>query len=94
MANVCVVTGKTKLKGHRVSHANNKSIHFQQPATQKRRVFIPELGLRIQVNISNAGLRILNRVGGFSRFLVSADTSALPPKLRRLRKVLLAKGVH
>lgn len=94
MANICEITGKRKLRGHRVSHANNKSIHFQQPSTQKRRIFIPELGSRISLNVSSAGLRLLSKIGGISRFLVKACPNALSPQLRQLRKVLIKKGIH
>jgi large subunit ribosomal protein L28 len=94
MANICEITGKRKLRGHRVSHANNKSIHFQQPSTQMRRIFIPELGSRIRLNVSSAGLRLLNKIGGISRFLIKACPDSLSPQLRQLRKVLLKKGIH
>lgn len=94
MANICEITGKKKLRGHRVSHANNKSIHFQQPSIQKKRVFIPELGSRVTLNVSSAGLRLLNKIGGISRFLVKACPDKLSPKLRGIRKVLINKGIH
>ena len=94
MANICEITGKRKLRGHRVSHANNKSIHFQQPSTQSRRIFVPELGLRVTLNVSSAGLRLLTKVGGISRFLVKSDPLKLSPQLRQLRKVLVKKGIH
>lgn len=94
MANVCEITGKRKLRGHRVSHANNKSIHFQKPSTQKRRMFVPEIGSRITLNVSSAGLRLLTKIGGISRFLVKTAPEKLSPKLRQLRRVLIKKGIH
>lgn len=93
MANVCEITGKRKLKGHRVSHANNKSIHFQQPNVQSRWIFVPELGIRYKVNVTNRGLRTIDKLGGLSRFVVKTETAKLHPRLRKLKKVLLTKGI-
>lgn len=90
MANICEITGKRKLRGNRVSHANNKSIHFQQPNIQHRAVFIPELGTTYRLKVSTSGLRTLDKVGGLSRFVVRADPETLSPRLRQLRKVLIA----
>lgn len=94
MANICEITGKRKLKGNRVSHANNKKIHFQQPNIQERRIFIPELNQKVKVNVSTSGLRHLDKIGGLSRFLIKTDPDNLTPKFRKLRKVLMQKGVN
>ncbi len=94
MSYVCDITGKKRLKGHRVSHANNKSIHFQLPNLQERRIFVPELGLKIKLRISTSGLRTLDKIGGLSRFIMKTDVAKLSPKLKKLRKILLQKGLH
>lgn len=94
MANTCEITGKKKLKGHRVSHANNKTIHYQQPNIHERRIFVPELGQRIKIRISSAGLRTLDKVGGLSRFVIRSKPQALSPTLRRLRKTLIERGLQ
>src|SRR3989338_4318011 len=73
MANICDVTGKRKLKGNRVSHANNKTIHFQQPNIQERMIFVPELGIRIGLNVTTNGLRTLDKHGGLARFVIKKD---------------------
>lgn len=91
MANVCEVTGKRKLSGNRVSHANNKTRHFQQPNIQARRLFVPELNLKVLVRLSNNGLRTLDKHGGLSRFLLQAKPQKISQSLRRLQKVLRAK---
>lgn len=93
MSNICEVTGKKRLRGHRVSHANNKTIHFQQPNIQSRRLFVPELGQKIKINVCTAGLRTLDKVGGLSRYIVKTNSEILSPKLRRLKKILLQKGL-
>jgi len=93
MANTCEITGKKKLKGHRVSHANNKTIHFQQPNIQERRLYVPELGRKVKVNVSTNGLRTLDKVGGLTRFLIKAKPENLSQNLRNVRKLILKKGL-
>jgi large subunit ribosomal protein L28 len=94
MANVCEITGKTRYKVNRVSHANNKSKHYQQPNIQERRIYVPELGLKVKIKVSTSGLRTIDKHGGLSRYLVKAKPEKLSTSLRRLRKVLINKGLH
>lgn len=89
MANICEVTGKRKLKGNRVSHANNKKIHFQEPNIQTRMIFVPELGVRFRLHVTTRGLRTLDKHGGLARFVLQARPETLSPKLQKLRKVLV-----
>lgn len=93
MANVCEITGKRKLRGNRVSHANNKTNHFQQPNIQERRIFVPELGQKVKIKVSTNGLRTLDKVGGLARFLIKADPESLSQNLRQVRKALVKKGI-
>jgi large subunit ribosomal protein L28 len=65
MSRICQITGKKGLKGHRVSHANNKSNHVQQPNLQKRRIFVPELKRLVTVRLSVKGLREVDKKGAY-----------------------------
>ena len=65
MSKVCQITGKKGLNGHRVSHANNKSNHVQQPNLQKKRIFVPELKRYVTVRLSTKGMRILDKKGAY-----------------------------
>jgi large subunit ribosomal protein L28 len=94
MANICEITGKRKLKGHRVSHANNKKIHFQQPNIQTRWLFVPELGVNFKLHVSTRGLRTIDKFGGLTRYVIKQRKDRLPPKLLKLRKTLIEKGVN
>ncbi len=90
MANRCEITGKRKLRGNRVSHANNKTPHYQLPNIQERALYIPELKTRFRVRVSTAGLRTLDKRGGLSRFVVETPAEALSPRLRQLRRAILS----
>ncbi len=93
MGKHCEITGKKRLRGHRVSHANNKTSHFQQPNIQIRNLFVPEIGSHFKLHISTSGLKILNRHGSLSRYLISANPDKLSARLKQLRKTLLKKGL-
>lgn len=88
MALVCEITGKRKLKGNRVSHANNKTRHFQKPNIQEKRMFIPELGLFYKIKATTRGLRTIDKYGGLSQFVLQKDAEKLSPRLKKLKKIL------
>ncbi|OGQ26957.1 MAG: hypothetical protein A3I75_05280 [Deltaproteobacteria bacterium RIFCSPLOWO2_02_FULL_50_16] len=88
------IAGKRRLRGNRVSHANNKTIHYQRPNTQERRLFVPELGLYHRVRVAMSTLKTIDKLGGLTSFVLHSDPVKLPPKLRQLRRVLVKKGLH
>lgn len=94
MAYICEITGKRRLKGNRVSHANNKNRHFQQPNIQERRIFVPELGFKVSLRVTTNGLRSIDKAGGLSRYIVKAKPEILSPKLLKLKKLIMAKGLN
>ena len=65
MSKVCQITGKKGLNGHRVSHANNKSNHVQQPNLQKKRIYVAELNRYVKVRLSTKGLKVLDKKGAY-----------------------------
>jgi large subunit ribosomal protein L28 len=65
MARICEITGKRGQKGHRVSHANNKSKHTFQPNLQKKRLYVPELKRYVTVKLSSHGLKIVDKKGPY-----------------------------
>ena len=91
MSVICDIIGKKRLKGNRVSHANNKTIHFQQPNIQERRLFVPELGLSYRLRVSAAGLRTLDKFGGLAQFIRKTPPEKLSTKLKQIRKVLVKR---
>ena len=94
MANVCEITGKKKLKGNRVSHANNKSRHFQQPNLQGQKIFVPELNQSVKVKLSSSALRTIDKNGGLSRYLLKAKPDKLSAKMLKLKKLIQKKGLN
>ena len=63
MARVCEVTGKKPMVGNNVSHANNKTKRRFLPNLQYRRFFLETENRWIRLRISNAALRLIDKVG-------------------------------
>ncbi|MFA7665297.1 MAG: 50S ribosomal protein L28 [Burkholderiaceae bacterium] len=63
MAKVCQVTGKAPMVGHKVSHANNKTKRRFLPNLQYRRIWVESEQRWVRLRITNAGLRMIDKVG-------------------------------
>ncbi|ODT36115.1 MAG: 50S ribosomal protein L28 [Lautropia sp. SCN 70-15] len=63
MAKVCQVTGKAPMVGNNVSHANNKTKRRFLPNLQYRRIWVESEQRWVRLRISNAGLRLIDKVG-------------------------------
>ncbi len=63
MARVCKVTGKRPMVGNNVSHANNKTKRRFLPNLQYRRFWIESENRFVRLRVSNATLRLINKVG-------------------------------
>lgn len=63
MARVCQVTGKRPQVGHKVSHANNKTKRRFLPNLQYRRFWLESENRWIRIRLSNAALRLIDKVG-------------------------------
>ena len=49
--------------GNNVSHANNKTKRRFLPNLQKRRFFVESKNIWVSLRVSNAGLRIIDKIG-------------------------------
>ena len=63
MSKVCEVTGKKPLKGHRVSHANNKTKRVFEPNLHHRRFWVESQSRWVRLRVSTAGLRRIDKLG-------------------------------
>jgi large subunit ribosomal protein L28 len=63
MARVCQVTGKRPMSGHHVSHANNKTKRRFLPNLQSRRFWLESENRWIQLRLTNAALRTIDKKG-------------------------------
>ena len=63
MARVCQVTGKAPMVGNNVSHAKNKTKRRFLPNLQYRRIWVESENRYVRLRISNAALRLIDKVG-------------------------------
>ena len=72
MSKKCELTGKSPLKGHKVSHANNKVKRKFFPNLKHVTFRINILKRNIKLSVSNAALRTVDNKGGLDFFLQNA----------------------
>ena len=90
MSKKCELTGKSPLKGHRVSHANNK-MKRKFFLNLKKVTFKSEILKRnVKLNVSNAALKTVDYKGGIDSFLKSVRTYKLSKKAKRLKSQIIA----
>ena len=63
MSRVCQVTGKKPIKGHLVSHANNKTKRVFEPNLHYRRFWLETQSRWVRLRVSTAGLRRIDKLG-------------------------------
>ena len=88
----CELTGKIPLKGHKVSHANNKTKRRFLPNLKKVKFKSEILKKSIKITVSNAGLRSVDKKGSFDQFLKSTKSKFLSLRLKKFKKVLHSKS--
>jgi len=91
MSKKCELTGKIPLKGHKVSHANNKTKRRFLPNLKKVKFKSVILNKSLKLTVSNAGVRSVDKKGSFDEFIKSAKAKNLCFRLKKLKKSLLTK---
>ena len=92
MSKKCELTGKIPMKGHNVSHANNKTKRRFLP-NLKKVVFKSEiLKKNIRLNVTNAALRTVDFKGGLDKYLLTAKKSKLSNKVRKIKAFISSKS--
>ncbi len=92
MSKKCELTGKIPLKGHKVSHANNKTKRKFYPNLKKVKFTSQILNRNLRLNVSNAAVKSVDKKGSFDLFLKSVKNKNLSQRLKKIKKSLLAKS--
>ena len=92
MTKKCELTGKNPMKGHNVSHANNKTKRRFLPNLKKAKFTSELLKRSIKLTVSNAGVRTVDKKGSFDEFLKTVKNKNLSPRLKKLKKSILIKS--
>ena len=92
MSKKCELTGKSPLRGHNVSHANNKTKRKFFPNLKKVTFKSNMLKRNIRFSVSNAALRSVDYKGGIDFYLKSVKSFKLSPKAKKLKNKIIAKA--
>ena len=89
MSKKCELTGKIPMKGHNVSHANNKTKRRFLPNLKKVKFTSVLLKRSLKLTVSNAGVRSVDKKGSFDEFLKTVKNKNLSPRLKKIKKSIL-----
>ena len=92
MSKKCELTGKKPLKGHNVSHANNKTKRRFLPNLKKVKFKSEILNKSLKLTVSNSGVRCVDKKGSFDQFIKTAKSKDLSLRLKKLKKTLITKS--
>ena len=92
MSRKCELTGKSPLKGHTVSHANNKVKRKFFPNLKKVTFKSEILRKNIKLKVSNAALRTVDYKGGLDNFLKTVKAHKLSKKAKGLKSQIITKA--
>ena len=93
MSKQCELIAKKPLKGHNVSHANNKTKRRFLPNIKKVIFRSDILKKNIKLNVSNAALKTVDFKGGIDEFLKSAKVFKLSKKAKKLRTKIISQEI-
>ena len=92
MSKKCELTGVSPLKGHNVSHSNNKTKRRFIPNLKKVTFKSEILKRNIKLSVTNAALRTVDFKGGLDKFLKNAKKYKLSNKAKKLKSSIAAKA--
>lgn len=86
MARRCELTGKGVLRGHHVSHANNKTRRTYEPNLCDVTLASDALGRSFRLRVSAYALRSIDHRGGLDAFLQAQTDSLLSARAQRIKR--------
>ena len=92
MSKKCELTGVSPLKGHNVSHSNNKTKRRFVPNLKKVTLKSDILKKNVQLNITSAALRTVDFKGGLDTFLKTAKKNKLSARAKKLQASISARN--
>ena len=93
MSRICELTGKGRLTGNNVSHANNKTKRVFLPNLQNVTLMSESLDRSFRFRVSTHGLRSVEHVGGLDNWLLKQSDTALSPRALKVKRELSKKQV-
>jgi large subunit ribosomal protein L28 len=92
MSKKCELTGVSPLKGHNVSHSNNKTKRRFLPNLKKVSFKSDVLKKNVRLNVTSAAVRSVDFKGGLDKFLKKAKNNKISPKVKKLKISILSRA--
>jgi len=92
MSKKCELTGKSPLKGHKVSHANNKTKRKFFPNLKNVTFKSDILKRNVRLRVSNSALRTVDYKGGLDFYLKSVKSFKLSLRAKKLKNQIMTKA--
>jgi large subunit ribosomal protein L28 len=94
MSRICELTGKGRMVGNNVSHANNKTKRVFLPNLQKVTLLSEKLERSFKFRVSTSGLRSVEHVGGLDAWLLKTSDDKLSANAVKVKKELRKKAAE
>ncbi len=91
MSRICELTGKGRMVGNNVSHANNKTKRTFLPNLQNVTLLSETLEKGVKLRVSTHGLRSVEHNGGLDNWLLKTNDSKLSARVVKLKKEIAKK---
>jgi len=85
MSKRCELTGVSPLKGHNVSHANNKTKRRFLPNLKKVTFKSDKLNKNVSLRVTSSAVRSVDFKGGLDEYLKSVKKNKLSRKAQKLK---------
>ena len=86
MSRICELTGKGRLVGNNVSHANNKTKRTFLHNLQNVTLLSDKLERGVKLRVSTSGLRSVEHNGGLDNWLLKTSDEKLSARARKLKR--------
>ncbi len=88
MSRICELTGKGRLTGNNVSHANNKTKRVFLPNLQNVTLLSEKLDRGFKFRVSTHGLRSVEHNGGLDNWLLKTKDDKLSKNAMKVKREL------
>lgn len=88
MSRICELTGKGRLTGNNVSHANNRTKRVFLPNLQKVTLLSETLDRGFKFRVSTHGLRSVEHNGGLDNWLLKTKDDKLSANALKVKRAL------
>ena len=88
MSRICELSGKGRLTGNNVSHANNKTKRVFLPNLQNVTLLSEKLDRSFKFRVAASALRSVEHNGGLDAWLAKTPESKLSPRACKVKREL------